>query len=165
MTYTFVFFGIEAITCFRIKAVVPVLVKNRAIPLEFFFISRVNLFIYWRRGWPRTNLTTFDYAGSSLVAYIYATSLEILTLFMSLVGAGFDSCIPQSGGGEIRTHEAREGLPLFESGPFNHSGTPPLWRLLIKSIVSFFTLRVTTRRVARATHLPRLAGFNPRPVA
>ena len=29
------------------------------------------------------------------------------------------------GGGGIRTHEARKGLPAFEAGPFNRSGTPP----------------------------------------
>src|SRR3972149_4507941 len=29
------------------------------------------------------------------------------------------------GGGGIRTHEARKGLPAFEAGPFNPSGTPP----------------------------------------
>jgi hypothetical protein len=29
------------------------------------------------------------------------------------------------GRGGIRTHEARESLPLFESGSFNHSDTLP----------------------------------------
>tara|TARA_B100001248_G_C27399698_1_gene469132 strand:+ start:12982 stop:13152 length:171 start_codon:yes stop_codon:yes gene_type:complete len=29
------------------------------------------------------------------------------------------------GGGEIRTHEGREPLPVFKTGAFNHSATPP----------------------------------------
>src|SRR3989338_3459401 len=33
--------------------------------------------------------------------------------------------VKAGGGGGIRTHEAREGLPAFEAGPFNPSGTPP----------------------------------------
>src|SRR3954465_3260269 len=31
----------------------------------------------------------------------------------------------ENGGGEIRTHETLAGLPVFKTGPFNHSGTPP----------------------------------------
>jgi hypothetical protein len=32
----------------------------------------------------------------------------------------------QSGGeGEIRTHESREGLPVFKTGAFNRSATSP----------------------------------------
>jgi hypothetical protein len=30
-----------------------------------------------------------------------------------------------SGGGGIRTHEARERLPVFKTGAFSHSATPP----------------------------------------
>ena len=29
------------------------------------------------------------------------------------------------GGGEIRTHDTLADIPLFESGAFNHSATPP----------------------------------------
>ena len=29
------------------------------------------------------------------------------------------------GWGGIRTHETRERLPVFKTGPFNHSGTHP----------------------------------------
>ena len=29
------------------------------------------------------------------------------------------------GGGGIRTHGARKGTTVFETAPFNHSGTPP----------------------------------------
>ena len=29
------------------------------------------------------------------------------------------------GGGGIRTHGTRKGTPVFETGPFDHSGTPP----------------------------------------
>ena len=31
----------------------------------------------------------------------------------------------RGGGGEIRTHDTVSGIPLFESGAFNHSATPP----------------------------------------
>ena len=33
--------------------------------------------------------------------------------------------ISSGGGGGIRTHEEREPLPVFKTGPFNHSGTHP----------------------------------------
>ena len=32
------------------------------------------------------------------------------------------------GGGGIRTHEGLAALPVFETGTFNHSATPPQWR-------------------------------------
>jgi hypothetical protein len=42
------------------------------------------------------------------------------------------------GGGEIRTHDTVSSIPLFESGPFNHSGTPPCPR---EELNSHFVLR------------------------
>ncbi len=30
------------------------------------------------------------------------------------------------GGGEIRTHDTISDIPVFKTGPFNHSGTPPV---------------------------------------
>ena len=39
---------------------------------------------------------------------------------------GYSSTFKLVGGeGGIRTHGTREGTPVFETGPFNHSGTPP----------------------------------------
>ncbi len=38
---------------------------------------------------------------------------------------GVQSDTVVSGGGGIRTHGTLAGTPVFETGPFNHSGTPP----------------------------------------
>ena|SRR5260221_9360973 len=41
--------------------------------------------------------------------------------------SGRESCpIIASGGGEIRTHETLAGLPVFKTGAFDHSATPPI---------------------------------------
>ena len=37
-------------------------------------------------------------------------------------------CLYFGGEGEIRTHESREGLPVFKTGAFNRSATSPALR-------------------------------------
>ena len=36
-----------------------------------------------------------------------------------------DSFLDSGGGGGIRTHETLSRLPVFKTGAFNHSATPP----------------------------------------
>ena len=35
------------------------------------------------------------------------------------------ACVRENGGGEIRTRETLAGLPVFKTGGFDHSATPP----------------------------------------
>ena len=56
------------------------------------------------------------------------TSLNISLVNSDLLTrrGGYSSTFKLVGGeGGIRTHGTREGTPVFETGPFNHSGTPP----------------------------------------
>ena len=41
-----------------------------------------------------------------------------------------------SGGGEIRTHETLAGLPVFKTGAFDHSATPPSARSYLPSVLA-----------------------------
>ena len=46
-------------------------------------------------------------------------------LFFVVAAALKQAAFPIGGEGEIRTHEPREGLPVFKTGAFNRSATSP----------------------------------------
>ena len=50
-------------------------------------------------------------------------------LTINKVGNEVKPAIVNGGEGEIRTHETREGLPVFKTGAFNRSATSPQIRL------------------------------------
>ena len=63
--------------------------------------------------------------------------LKMLKIKKPLIYKGFFNT--NGGGGGIRTHERFNPLPVFKTGAFNHSATPPKEKSIITIIYDYAT--------------------------
>ena len=59
-----------------------------------------------------------DYSGHTVAS-------RVIGLWRGKIGCACRAGVNVGGEGEIRTHEPREGLPVFKTGAFNRSATSP----------------------------------------
>ena len=103
------------------------------------WVNRLNnvkssIYVIWRRGWdsnPRARFPELRAFQARLFGHSSTSPVEVVISYKLL-------CIPlpflmsycyYGGEGGIRTHDTCKGIPLFESGAFNHSATSPCFSI------------------------------------
>lgn len=68
--------------------------------------------------------------GNTLVALMFRLKFQPLNSgSLILLGRTYDLMQVSGGGGGIRTHDELAPIPVFETGAFDHSATPPLGKV------------------------------------